>query len=76
MKVLQSIAEIITYQEKLGNYNGFSDFGNFWNIITYQEKLGNYNRSATFSAWRIIITYQEKLGNYNRMDEVTNNDGL
>ena len=36
---------IITYQEKLGNYN-LSDGLNYkFSIITYQEKLGNYNYS-------------------------------
>ena len=34
---------IITYQEKLGNYNDGDDYGYTVKIITYQEKLGNYN---------------------------------
>ena len=34
---------IITYQEKLGNYNKLVDYNNGEHIITYQEKLGNYN---------------------------------
>ena len=56
---------IITYQEKLGNYNGGSTglFG--VQIITYQEKLGNYNMFGVIASARLIITYQEKLGNYN-----------
>ena len=34
---------IITYQEKLGNYNELFALSNVIGIITYQEKLGNYN---------------------------------
>ena len=34
---------IITYQEKLGNYNLSMVADTFNIIITYQEKLGNYN---------------------------------
>ena len=34
---------IITYQEKLGNYNDKYDALETQLIITYQEKLGNYN---------------------------------
>ena len=34
---------IITYQEKLGNYNPISSSKCDDLIITYQEKLGNYN---------------------------------
>ena len=34
---------IITYQEKLGNYNDKFLQGFIPHIITYQEKLGNYN---------------------------------
>ena len=34
---------IITYQEKLGNYNENMVCGVANVIITYQEKLGNYN---------------------------------
>ncbi len=34
---------IITYQEKLGNYNRGEVTVNIRYIITYQEKLGNYN---------------------------------
>ena len=34
---------IITYQEKLGNYNGKPLVPRSQSIITYQEKLGNYN---------------------------------
>ena len=34
---------IITYQEKLGNYNKKLNKSEKNNIITYQEKLGNYN---------------------------------
>ena len=56
---------IITYQEKLGNYNAKTTKTTKAKIITYQEKLGNYNGYACGSASRIIITYQEKLGNYN-----------
>ncbi len=37
---------IITYQEKLGNYNSLSDIFVLPPIITYQEKLGNYNINA------------------------------
>ena len=34
---------IITYQEKLGNYNVNDAAHPLHFIITYQEKLGNYN---------------------------------
>ena len=34
---------IITYQEKLGNYNNIHYLIYMNYIITYQEKLGNYN---------------------------------
>ena len=34
---------IITYQEKLGNYNEYDSRVSSSNIITYQEKLENYN---------------------------------
>ena len=34
---------IITYQEKLGNYNSAKIGSSGYYIITYQEKLGNYN---------------------------------
>ena len=58
--------EIITYQEKLGNYNKTPTNLARHIIITYQEKLGNYNvRNAAMNACQ-IITYQEKLGNYNK----------
>ena len=56
---------IITYQEKLGNYNKAHHSSELFDIITYQEKLGNYNRKYRILAVFIIITYQEKLGNYN-----------
>ena len=58
-------SHIITYQEKLGNYNfvHVNKADNF--IITYQEKLGNYNLVTTIASNPLIITYQEKLGNYN-----------
>ena len=36
---------IITYQEKLGNYNNCTDERRSGYIITYQEKLGNYNKT-------------------------------
>ena len=58
-------SHIITYQEKLGNYNVVLLIYGFIHIITYQEKLGNYNLSRYFVTIRFIITYQEKLGNYN-----------
>ena len=35
--------QIITYQEKLGNYNLHDKDVKEDGIITYQEKLGNYN---------------------------------
>ena len=38
---------IITYQEKLGNYNIKSLRYLIKAIITYQEKLGNYNSAMT-----------------------------
>ena len=38
------LARIITYQEKLGNYNLAIRKGISFVIITYQEKLGNYNK--------------------------------
>ena len=56
---------IITYQEKLGNYNNCFDLTSFDLIITYQEKLGNYNNIVVQTCYGTIITYQEKLGNYN-----------
>ena len=37
------MAKIITYQEKLGNYNTRQKYLSRRAIITYQEKLGNYN---------------------------------
>ena len=58
---------IITYQEKLGNYNNPSDYNGVTLIITYQEKLGNYNPHFQVKEFACIITYQEKLGNYNLM---------
>ena len=59
------IKTIITYQEKLGNYNNDSDLWLLALIITYQEKLGNYNSNVGMKEMYPIITYQEKLGNYN-----------
>ena len=56
---------IITYQEKLGNYNVLEAIHSACNIITYQEKLGNYNQKVCDIITDVIITYQEKLGNYN-----------
>ena len=56
---------IITYQEKLGNYNSANSLFAARTIITYQEKLGNYNELMALNLWQPIITYQEKLGNYN-----------
>ena len=41
--------EIITYQEKLGNYNLVTTIASNPLIITYQEKLGNYNVVETFN---------------------------
>ena len=41
------IRKIITYQEKLGNYNYFVRGLVSTRIITYQEKLGNYNFTLT-----------------------------
>ena len=38
---------IITYQEKLGNYNIVVHNVNRFAIITYQEKLGNYNEKGS-----------------------------
>ena len=38
---------IITYQEKLGNYNSVASAMFLRIIITYQEKLGNYNSGGT-----------------------------
>ena len=35
--------QIITYQEKSGNYNALYSAPFIWVIITYQEKSGNYN---------------------------------
>ena len=58
-------SHIITYQEKLGNYNPLCDPDVVITIITYQEKLGNYNSTNCHSLSLTIITYQEKLGNYN-----------
>ena len=57
---------IITYQEKLGNYNLLFLFVCQLLIITYQEKLGNYNYNIVKLKQNVIITYQEKLGNYNK----------
>ena len=59
---------IITYQEKLGNYNRTTLFAPAEEIITYQEKLGNYNLKMWEDDEGVIITYQEKLGNYNRCE--------
>ena len=56
---------IITYQEKLGNYNPAISVQPSGKIITYQEKLGNYNHIMIQFQNARIITYQEKLGNYN-----------
>ena len=56
---------IITYQEKLGNYNAAECLMVTTTIITYQEKLGNYNTYNQDIFYKPIITYQEKLGNYN-----------
>ena len=56
---------IITYQEKLGNYNEKRIYFYRTSIITYQEKLGNYNSVGFLIITYLIITYQEKLGNYN-----------
>ena len=56
---------IITYQEKLGNYNELTFYKEKYEIITYQEKLGNYNADTISMLIKCIITYQEKLGNYN-----------
>ena len=58
-------SHIITYQEKLGNYNDHANKVTNPLIITYQEKLGNYNQIAASAQATAIITYQEKLGNYN-----------
>ena len=58
-------SHIITYQEKLGNYNGPGSGKTTGYIITYQEKLGNYNDFTFRTLKGSIITYQEKLGNYN-----------
>ena len=41
---------IITYQEKLGNYNTAPVSNLLIFIITYQEKLGNYNTCTRHSA--------------------------
>ena len=43
MSLLMENGCIITYQEKLGNYNLSGEVTNCYEIITYQEKLGNYN---------------------------------
>ena len=44
--IIESICNmIITYQEKLGNYNITGNWLLMGTIITYQEKLGNYNKS-------------------------------
>ena len=51
---------IITYQEKLGNYNLLSASEYSELIITYQEKLGNYNSKCNNAQQFQIITYQEK----------------
>ena len=60
-----TVTVIITYQEKLGNYNYITVRLYDKIIITYQEKLGNYNNSVVTWVSNMIITYQEKLGNYN-----------
>ena len=44
---LMTFALIITYQEKLGNYNAGLITDISTNIITYQEKLRNYNFSKS-----------------------------
>ena len=61
----ENFLTIITYQEKLGNYNSAQTLVMKFIIITYQEKLGNYNCPSEIFASDLIITYQEKLGNYN-----------
>lgn len=53
-------SHIITYQEKLGNYNGSYNETLSTTIITYQEKLENYNDPEREYAPLVIITYQEK----------------
>ena len=55
---------IITYQEKLGNYNWICSVWQYKTIITYQEKLGNYNTRFISAVSNLIITYQEKLVNH------------
>ena len=60
-------SHIITYQEKLGNYNCQTIIKICSEIITYQEKLGNYNQRVWAKQGHKIITYQEKLGNYNNL---------
>ena len=42
-----AISPIISYQEKLGNYNPLSMLYAKSKIISYQEKLGNYNQVKT-----------------------------
>ncbi len=40
--------QIITYQEKSGNYNTELIIDEAADIITYQEKSGNYNTIAQY----------------------------
>ena len=53
------MAQIIPYQELLGNYNGFNDADKAYEIIPYQELLGNYNDAEEVAASVGIIPYQE-----------------
>ena len=64
MKLVYSESWIISYQEKLGNYDISVHLTLIKVIISYQEKLGNYDRQSRTEPDRLIISYQEKLGNY------------
>ena len=65
MRELIGEHNIITYQEKPGNYNISGIGSTILLIITYQEKSGNYNSEFIITLDPPIITYQEKSGNYN-----------
>ena len=59
---------IISYQNKIGNYNFSHKVFYYSLIISYQNKIGNYNFHSTFISVFSIISYQNTIGNYNQQD--------
>ena len=57
--------KIITYQEKLGNYNFPRILGIRANNYNIPRKIRELQYSTAIFEPLMIITYQEKLGNYN-----------